>query len=162
MVKWPKILGLALPSGGKLTTGPGPQVLAATSATSDTLSSDGVSEGADTVDIGSVKPIARTTREGGQAASERKPAMGRPALRSHRHAGAPDFLGLPAPAAACPGCAAGGSGQCARPGRNIRRWRGSAFRRSYGCSLSPAYRSDSTARSPIHPSPNARRQSPPN
>jgi len=40
MVKWPKFLGLALLSGGALMIGPGPEVLAATSAALDILSSD--------------------------------------------------------------------------------------------------------------------------
>jgi len=64
MVKWPKFLGLALLSGGALMIGPGPEVLAATSAALDILSSDRAGEAADTVDIGSVKPLARPNRMG--------------------------------------------------------------------------------------------------
>jgi general secretion pathway protein N len=64
MNRWPKILGLALLSGGAVMTGPGPEMLAATSATSDILSSDGAGEAADTVDIGSLKPLARANRMG--------------------------------------------------------------------------------------------------
>jgi general secretion pathway protein N len=64
MVKWPKFLGLALLSGGALMIGPGPEVLAATSAALDILSSDRAGEAADTVDIGSLKPLARPIRTG--------------------------------------------------------------------------------------------------
>jgi general secretion pathway protein N len=59
MVKWFKILGLALLSGVTLTAGPLPAALAATSATLDILPDDGAGKGADTVDLGSVKPISR-------------------------------------------------------------------------------------------------------
>jgi len=64
MVKWRKILGLALLSGAALMTGPGPEALAATSAALDILSSDRAGEAADTVDIGSLKPLARPLRTG--------------------------------------------------------------------------------------------------
>jgi general secretion pathway protein N len=64
MVKWRKILGLVLLSGGALMTGPRPEVLAATSATLDILSNDRAGEAADTVDIGSLKPLATPNRTG--------------------------------------------------------------------------------------------------
>jgi general secretion pathway protein N len=66
MVKWPKILGLALLSAGALMIGQTPQLRAATSATMDILSSDGAGAVADTVDLGSLKPIARPNREAGK------------------------------------------------------------------------------------------------
>jgi general secretion pathway protein N len=62
MFKWSKILGLALLSGGTLMIGVGPEVLAATSATSDILSNDGATEAADTVDIGRLKPRPNPNR----------------------------------------------------------------------------------------------------
>jgi general secretion pathway protein N len=62
MVKWRKILGLVLLSGGALMTGPRPEVLAATSATLDILPNDRAGEAADTVDIGSLKPLAAPNR----------------------------------------------------------------------------------------------------
>jgi general secretion pathway protein N len=66
MVKWPKIAGMALLSGLALAAGWVPAPHAATSATSDILSNDGANEAADTVDIGSLKPIARPNRDGGR------------------------------------------------------------------------------------------------
>jgi general secretion pathway protein N len=60
MVKWPKILGVALLPAGMLLSGLAP-LPAATSATSDILS-DRPGE-ADTVDIGSVKPLTRPNLE---------------------------------------------------------------------------------------------------
>jgi general secretion pathway protein N len=67
MVTWPKILGLALLSGGTLMLGPVSEVPAATpAATLDTLPSDRAGEVADTVDLGSLKPISRPNREGGK------------------------------------------------------------------------------------------------
>src|ERR1700694_4881990 len=65
MVKWSKILGLALLSGGSLMTVPAPELHAATSATADILSSDGPGGAADSVDLGSLEPIARPDREAG-------------------------------------------------------------------------------------------------
>lgn len=65
MVKWPKIIGIALLSGGMLMSGWSLPLLAATSATSDILS-DRANEAADSVDIGSVKPLARPDREAGK------------------------------------------------------------------------------------------------
>ena len=64
MLKWFKILGLTLVSGGALTAGPVPQAWAAASATLDILPDDTAGRGADTVDVGSVKPISRANREG--------------------------------------------------------------------------------------------------
>jgi general secretion pathway protein N len=63
MVNWPKILGLALLSGGMLVIASAPHSQAATSATLDILPSDRAGEVPDTVDLGSVKPIARPNRE---------------------------------------------------------------------------------------------------
>jgi general secretion pathway protein N len=63
MVKWPKILRLALLSGGMLVVAPAPQPQAATSSTLDILPGDRAGEGADTVELGSVKPISRPNRE---------------------------------------------------------------------------------------------------
>jgi general secretion pathway protein N len=63
MVNWPKILGLALLSGGMLAVAPAPQPQAATSSTLDILPSDRAGESADSVDLGSVKPISRPNRE---------------------------------------------------------------------------------------------------
>lgn len=57
MLRWLKILGVALVSGGALAAGPVPQAWAATSATLDILPDDTAAKGADTVDLGSVKPI---------------------------------------------------------------------------------------------------------
>jgi general secretion pathway protein N len=66
MVGWLKILGLALLAGGALTAGPMPLALAATSATLDILPDDTAGGAADTVDLGSVKPISKPNREGGR------------------------------------------------------------------------------------------------
>jgi general secretion pathway protein N len=62
MVKWPKRCGLALLCCGTLAGGVGPEVLAATSATSDILSTDGAADVAHTVDLGSLKPLAKPAR----------------------------------------------------------------------------------------------------
>ena len=64
MLRWLKILGVALVSGGALAAGPVPQAWAATSATLDILPDDTAGRGADTVDLGSVKPISGPSREG--------------------------------------------------------------------------------------------------
>lgn len=63
MVNWPKFFGLALLSGGMLVAAPAPQPRAATSSTLDILPSDRAGEGADTVDLGRIKPISRPNRE---------------------------------------------------------------------------------------------------
>ena len=57
MVKWLKILGLTLLSGGALTAGPVPPAWAATSATLDILPDDAAGTGADAVDLGSVRCV---------------------------------------------------------------------------------------------------------
>jgi general secretion pathway protein N len=62
MVKWSKILGLTLLSGGILMAGPAAAPRAATSATTDILSGDRTGEVTDSVDLGSLKPIARPNR----------------------------------------------------------------------------------------------------
>lgn len=62
MVRWPKILGLALLPGGLLLFAPGPAPHAATSSTVDILSNDAATDARDTVDIGSVKPLANRER----------------------------------------------------------------------------------------------------
>jgi len=64
MVKLTKMIGLALLSSLALAAGWVPAPHAATSATSDIQSQDGANGGADTVDVGSLKPIARPNREG--------------------------------------------------------------------------------------------------
>ena len=73
MVRWLKILGLALLSSGALTAGPMPPAQAATTATLDILPDDTAAGVADTVDLGSVKPISRPSREAG-----RTPPSGNP------------------------------------------------------------------------------------
>jgi general secretion pathway protein N len=62
MAKCSKILGLVLLSGGMLVIGSAPKPQAATSSTLDVLPNDRAGE-ADTVDLGSVKPISRPNRE---------------------------------------------------------------------------------------------------
>ena len=62
MVKWPKTCGLALLCCGTLVGAVGPEVLAATSATSDILSTDGAADAADTVNLGSLRPLAKPAR----------------------------------------------------------------------------------------------------
>jgi general secretion pathway protein N len=62
MVKWFKILRLAVLSGAMLVAAAAPQPQAATSSTLDVLPNDRAGE-ADTVDLGSVKPISRPNRE---------------------------------------------------------------------------------------------------
>src|SRR5260221_7023565 len=63
MVRWPRITGLALLLGAALMIGQSPKLLAATSATQDILSNDRAGDGSDTVDIGTVKPIAQPNRD---------------------------------------------------------------------------------------------------
>jgi general secretion pathway protein N len=60
MVRWLKILGPVLLSGGMLVAGQMPTARAVTSSTIDILPS----EAAGTVDLGAVKPIASPRREG--------------------------------------------------------------------------------------------------
>jgi general secretion pathway protein N len=62
MVRWPKILGVALLPGGLLFLAPVPSLHAATSSTVDILSSDAASEVRDAVDLGGVKPLANRER----------------------------------------------------------------------------------------------------
>jgi general secretion pathway protein N len=64
MVKWPKNTGLILLASLAVAAGSAPQLYAATSATSDILSGDRVGEAADTIDIGSLRPLARPKRDG--------------------------------------------------------------------------------------------------
>jgi general secretion pathway protein N len=64
MVRWFRILGLALLSGGSLMAGPVPEAAAVTSATLDILPGEGAGEAAAAVDLGSLKPIPRLGREG--------------------------------------------------------------------------------------------------
>jgi general secretion pathway protein N len=64
MLKCFKILGLTLLSGGALLAGPVPQAWTAASATLDILPDDTAGSRADTVDVGSVKPISKANREG--------------------------------------------------------------------------------------------------
>jgi len=64
MIRWFKILGLALLSGGMLMAGQMPTARAVTSSTIDILPSEGAGEAAGTVDVGAVKPIAGPRREG--------------------------------------------------------------------------------------------------
>jgi general secretion pathway protein N len=64
MVNWLKVLGVAVLPALMLLSGSA-SVPAATSATSDILS-DRPGEAADTVDIGSVKPLVRPDREAGR------------------------------------------------------------------------------------------------
>src|SRR5260370_29047492 len=66
MVKWFKVLGLTVLSGGILTAGPAAAPRAATSATTDILSGDRTGEVTDSVDLGSLKPIVRPNREAGR------------------------------------------------------------------------------------------------
>jgi general secretion pathway protein N len=66
MVRWSRIAALALLCGGMLAADPAPKLLAATSATLDILSGDAAREAADTVDLGSLKPIAGPKREPGR------------------------------------------------------------------------------------------------
>jgi general secretion pathway protein N len=63
MVRGFRILGLVLLSGGLLAAGVAPKAFAVTSGTLDILPGEGPGEAADTVDLGSVKPIARSGRE---------------------------------------------------------------------------------------------------
>lgn len=62
MVGYRKIVGMALLSGG-LLAGLSQALSAATSSTLDILSNDRAGDGADTVDIGRITPIAKPARE---------------------------------------------------------------------------------------------------
>ena len=62
MIRWRKVFGLALLSGGVLTS-LSPELPAATSSTSDILSNDRAEDTPNTVDIGRVTPIARPNRD---------------------------------------------------------------------------------------------------
>src|SRR6202035_1110317 len=64
MIRWFRILGLALLSGGMLAAGPVPEAAAVTSATLDILPGEGAGGAAAAVDLGSLKPIPRPAREG--------------------------------------------------------------------------------------------------
>jgi general secretion pathway protein N len=57
---WPRILGLALLSGGMLISGPAARPQAATSADSDILSNDDPGEA---VNVGRLKPLARPNQQ---------------------------------------------------------------------------------------------------
>jgi general secretion pathway protein N len=65
MVKWPKILGFALLSGGMMLGGPSSRLLAATSATLDIISDEAAAPA--TVEIGRLKPVAGPNRQGTQS-----------------------------------------------------------------------------------------------
>lgn len=62
MIGWRNMVGLTLLSGGQLLAAMSPNVLAATSSAPDILSNDRAGD-ADTVDLGSVKPIVRPNRD---------------------------------------------------------------------------------------------------
>ena len=64
MIRWFRILGLALLSGGMLVAGPVSEAAAVTSATLDILPGEGAGGAAAAVDLGSLKPIPRPAREG--------------------------------------------------------------------------------------------------
>src|ERR1700730_12660318 len=66
MVKWPKILGLAVLSCGMPMTSLALEVRAATSAPLDILPSDRPGEDANTVDPGSRKSISGPNQDGGR------------------------------------------------------------------------------------------------
>jgi general secretion pathway protein N len=62
MIGWRNVVGLTLLSGGLLLAAMSPNVLAATSSAPDMLSNDRAGD-ADSVDLGSVKPIIRPNRD---------------------------------------------------------------------------------------------------
>jgi general secretion pathway protein N len=66
MVKWSKIIGLALLSGGMPAASPAAELQAATSGTSDILSNERDGRASDRVDFSGVKPLARTTWDAGK------------------------------------------------------------------------------------------------
>jgi len=110
MVMSRKILVAAALSGGMLTASLSPELLAATSTTLDMLPGDRAGDVADTLDLGSVRPIARPGREAGKPLPSGNPLWGGPALDTIGYPGTTDFLGFPAPTAARRGGAAGRSG----------------------------------------------------
>jgi general secretion pathway protein N len=63
MVWWFKIGGLVLLAGGAIMAGPAPKAAAATSATLDILPDEGSGAPGSTVELGSLKPIARPGRD---------------------------------------------------------------------------------------------------
>jgi general secretion pathway protein N len=66
MAKRSGILGVILLSSGTLMLGPTPQPLAATSSTLDILANDAIGQASDTVEVGTVKPLAGPKRAGGK------------------------------------------------------------------------------------------------
>jgi general secretion pathway protein N len=66
MLGWPRMVGLALLSGGMLISGPAAKPQAATSANSDILSNDDPRQSGAAVDVGSLKPLPRASREVGK------------------------------------------------------------------------------------------------
>jgi general secretion pathway protein N len=66
MAKWSRILGTALLFGGTLILAPSAELRAATSSTLDILSNDTVGGSSDTVEIGTVKPLAKPNRAAGK------------------------------------------------------------------------------------------------
>jgi general secretion pathway protein N len=64
MVRCPKIIGLAFLASGILLPGLAGDLHAATSATLDILSDDRLGAASDTVEIGTIKPLGSTNREG--------------------------------------------------------------------------------------------------
>jgi general secretion pathway protein N len=78
MARWLQILGLALLYGGSLTLGRAPAAIAATSATLDILPNEGPGEAADSVDLGTVKPIAAPAPEKAKPAVSGNPLWGVP------------------------------------------------------------------------------------
>ena len=66
MLGWPRIVSLALLSGGMLVSGPAAVPQAATSSNLDILSNDDPRESGGAVDVGRLKPLARPSREGGK------------------------------------------------------------------------------------------------
>ena len=78
MARWLQILGLALLCGGSLTLGRAPAAIAATSTTLDILPNEGPGGAADSVDLGTVKPIAAPARENAKPAVSGNPLWGVP------------------------------------------------------------------------------------
>jgi general secretion pathway protein N len=76
MIRWRNMVALTLLSGGVAIAAWSP-LPAATSSTSDILSNDRTTDG-DTVDLGSVKPIARPNREAPRPAAGGNPLWSRP------------------------------------------------------------------------------------
>ena len=78
MARWLQILGLALLYGGSLTLGRAPAAIAATSATLDILPNESPGGAADSVDLGTVKPIAAPAPEKAKPAVSGNPLWGVP------------------------------------------------------------------------------------